>query len=276
MSPSDQRRDFLHSVGTVLVQVLGAIQMMAAVSLLFLIGLVLAGTAPTLLGFESFVVYSGSMEPALGVGDLAVVAPTKADEFRVGDIITYRPAQQPTLLVTHRLVGIGLGDQGRFAFQTKGDANNVVDQVMVAPEAVVGRVAYRIQKLGYLVDFAKRPEGRLSLIGIPGLLLGVDYLLSLRRRASGGAKAAKTEAAELVARGRIALNNSALHAAVTLFDQAIASDPRLEEAWLLKAECLDEPDRSACLQAALTVNPNSSRLRRVLEQATATSTATGS
>src|ERR1051326_5979558 len=146
------------------------IQMAAAISLLFLIALVLAGTAPSLFGFESFVVFSGSMEPALGVGDLAVVQIVKSTELKEGDVITYRPAQQPELLVTHRLVQIGLDDRGRLQFTTKGDANNVVDQVAVRPEAVLGRFAYSIPKLGYLVDFAKRPEGRVLLIAIPGLL----------------------------------------------------------------------------------------------------------
>lgn len=242
--------------------------MAAAISLLLLIGLVLAGTAPGLLGFESFVVYSGSMEPAIGVGDLAVVAPTRTEEMRVGDIITYRPAQQPSLLVTHRLVGIGLDDAGRFTFQTKGDANNVVDQVTVGPEAVVGRVAYRIPKLGYLVDFAKRPEGRILLIAIPGALLAVDYLLSVRSRAQREVRHARTEAEELLARGRIALNNGATNAALALFDEAIASDPRLVEAWLLKADCLNENEGLACLRAALTVNPRSSELQNALDRAT--------
>ena len=159
--------------------------MAAAISLLFLIALVLAGTLPSLFGYESFVVYSGSMEPALGVGDLAVVQIVKSTELKEGDIITYRPAQQPELLVTHRLVQIGLDDRGRLQFTTKGDANSVVDQVAVRPEAVLGRVAYSIPKLGYLVDFAKRPEGRVLLIAIPGLLLGVDYVLAARRRGGG-------------------------------------------------------------------------------------------
>src|SRR2546425_7378393 len=164
--------------------VLQRIQMAAAISLLFLIALVLAGTLPSLFGYESFVVYSGSMEPALGVGDLAVVAVVKSAELKEGDIITYRPAQQPELVVTHRLTHISLDDRGRLQFTTKGDANNAEDQVAVRPEGVLGRVAYSIPKLGYLVDFAKRPEGKVLLIGIPGLLLGLDYLMAARRRRS--------------------------------------------------------------------------------------------
>lgn len=249
----------------IILRILGGLQVAAAISLLVLIGLVLAGTVPSLFGYESLVVYSGSMEPALGVGDLAVIAPARPDELKEGDVITYRPSHNPNLLVTHRLVGIGLDDQGRFLFQTKGDANNIVDQVAVRPQSVIGRVAYSIPKLGYLVDFAKRPEGRVALIAIPGLLLAMDYLLAARRRARGEIRPARSEAEELLARGRIALNNGATHAALALFDQAIASDPRLEEAWLLKAECLEGAERLACLRAGLTVNPRSSTLQRALD-----------
>lgn len=241
--------------------------MAIAVSLLCLIALVMAGTAPAIFGYESFVVYSGSMEPELGVGALAVVAPTTPDQLKVGDVITYRLAQQPSVLVTHRVSQIGLDESGRFSFQTKGDANSVVDQVAVAPSAVVGRLAYSIPKLGYLVDLTKRPEGRVLLIGIPGLLLGFDYLLAARRRRKARIQPARSEAEELVARSRIALNNGAVTAAASLLDRAIASDPRLEEAWLLKSECLDPPEDIACLRAGLTVNPDSQILRRALEAA---------
>lgn len=249
--------------------ILGGIQVITAIALLMLIGLVLAGTAPSLMGLESFVVYSGSMQPALGVGDLAVVAPTKPDQLREGDIITYRTSQRPDVVVTHRIVGIGMNELGRFSFQTKGDANNVVDQVGVEPQSVIGRVAYSIPKLGYLVGFAKRPEGRLLLIIVPGVLLAVDYLLGMRRRSRDRVVPAQTEAGELLARGRIALNNGAKHAALSLFDEAIGADPRLEEAWLLKAECLEGADAVACLRAGLTVNPRSASLQRALERSAA-------
>ena len=49
-----------------------------------------------------------------------------------------------------------------------------------------------------------------------------------------------------------------------------AADPHLDEAWLLKAACLPKgPEQLACLQAALTVNPGSVKLKKALEIATA-------
>jgi len=251
-------------------RLLSVVQVLAAVCLLLLIVALLAGTVPSLFGAESFVVLSGSMEPTISVGDLTVVVPVKPQDFQVGDIITYRTTQAPDVLVTHRLIATGTDEQGRLTFETKGDANEVSDQVAVAPGAVLGRVVYSIPKVGYLVDFARRPEGKILLIGIPGLLLVADYLLGTRRRRVGQIQPAQNGAGELVARGRVAMNNGGTNAAIELFDRAIAADPHLDDAWLLKASCLPNgPERLACLRAALTVNPDSTKLKKALEIAVA-------
>src|SRR5205814_2715140 len=48
---------------------------------------------------------------------------------------------------------------------------------------LLGRVAYSIPRLGYMVDFSKRTEGKTLFIARPGLLLAGDYLRArLRRR----------------------------------------------------------------------------------------------
>jgi signal peptidase I len=264
------------SVAKPLSRLLLGVQVAASLCLLVLILALLAGTVPSFVGAESFVVLSGSMEPTIGVGDLTVVVPVRPDNFEVGDIITYRTTQSPDVIVTHRLIGKGQDEQGRMTFETKGDANEVSDQVAIAPGAVLGRVAYSIPKVGYLVEFSRRPEGKVLLIGLPGLLLAVDYLFGMRRRRKAELWPVHGEAGELVARGRVAMNNGGTNAAVELFDRAIAADPHLDEAWLLKASCLPKgPERLACLRAALTVNPNSVKLKKALEIATAAASVAG-
>src|SRR5919199_3497601 len=162
---------------------LAVIQIAAAIALLGLVLLLVAGTAPSVMGYESFVVYSGSMEPAIHTGDIAVVGPVKATDLRVGDVVTYRTPQDPDVVITHRIMDIGTDEEGRLTFQTKGDANNVQDQVLVEQKALLGRVAYAIPRLGYLVDMSKRTEGKLLFIALPGILLAADYLRErLRKR----------------------------------------------------------------------------------------------
>lgn len=250
-----------------------------ALSLLVLL-LVLLVSAPSVGGYETFVVLSGSMEPALAVGDLAIVAPVPSDQLQVGDIITYRTPQQPDRLVTHRIVAISADSQGRPVFQTKGDANNTLDQVAVGQSGVLGRVAWVIPRLGYVVAFGWRPEGKLVLFGVPALLLIVDSVFAARKKAKAtpppAASATDVTAIDLAAAGRTALEHHETAAARALFDQAIAADPRLVDAWLGKAEALPPgPERVDCLRAALTVNPGAAPLQHALDRALAAEPASG-
>lgn len=254
-----------------------------AAVLIVLVGALLAGTVPSLLGYESFVVLSGSMEPTLRVGDLAVVGPVRQDQLMVGDVISYRTAQRPDVVVTHRLVRIGVDERQRPALQTKGDANDSADQVLVEPGAVLGRVAYGVPMVGYLVEFARRPEGKLLLLACPAFLLALDAFMAARKRQSAATRqhapmlrsssvsGIGADAVELVARGRIALESGGPGIARLMFDRAIAADPFCEDAWLLKATCLKDPvERLACLHAGLTVNPVSIQLKDAVAHAAAT------
>src|SRR6266852_987524 len=182
-------------------RILTGLQVVAALVLLGLVVLLLAGTAPSVLGYESFVVYSGSMEPAIMTGDIAVVGPVKAGQLKIGDVITFRTPANPEVVVTHRLVMLETDPAGHLMFQTKGDANDIVDQVQVEQSALLGRVVYSLPRLGYMIDFSKRTEGKLLFIALPGLLLAGDYLREkLRRRdkraaAVGGVASVATVAA---------------------------------------------------------------------------------
>lgn len=242
----------------------------AAVAVTVLLVALLAGTAPSWFGYQSFVVYGASMEPAMGVGDLAVVAPVSADQLKVGDVITYRRAEQADLAVTHRITAIKADADGNKFFETKGDANNSTDQVMVSDSTVLGKVVYSVPKIGYLVDFARTLEGKIILIGIPAfLLLGMDFLAAVRKSSQSARSAPAQVAAAQLAEARSARSRGDRAAAAAACDRAIAADPHSEEAWLLKAECLEDSSEAlACLQGGLTVNPGSVKLRQAVEQMT--------
>src|SRR5690348_10000962 len=94
------------STGAAVHRVLLPLQLVMAFGLVLLIVALLAAVATALVGYESFMVLSGSMEPTIKVGDLAVVGPVKPTEFKVDDVITYRTNVQPEVIVTHRIVGI--------------------------------------------------------------------------------------------------------------------------------------------------------------------------
>src|SRR5919199_1464851 len=266
---------------------LAVIQIAAAIALLGLVLLLVAGTAPSVMGFESFVVYSGSMEPAIHTGDVAVVGPVKATDLKVGDIVPYRAPADPDVVITHRIMDIGTDEQGRLVFQTKGDANNVQDQVLVDQKALLGRVAYAIPRLGYMVDMSKRTEGKLMFIALPGLLLAADFLRE-RLRKRGKAMSAEPKIPEtnavpaaqvgfspapeaaarlqgLLTNGRRALEAGYLQLAAHAADAALELDSRNDEAWVLKAQATGDPTAGAALlQTALVLNPGSQRVTAAL------------
>ena len=64
---------------------------------------------PRAFGYTPLVVVSGSMEPTLHAGDVAITKKVTADEVSLGDVVTYR--SDPGL-ITHRIVGLDLTPQG--------------------------------------------------------------------------------------------------------------------------------------------------------------------
>lgn len=109
---------------------------------------------PTIFGYSTAVVVSGSTEPALSVDDL--ILNHTQDSYEEGDIITFRNGGS---LTTHRIVEIA--DTG---YVTQGDANNTPDLDVVQANAVVGRVVWAIPYIGSALAFLKTPLGMVILI----------------------------------------------------------------------------------------------------------------
>jgi signal peptidase I len=95
------------------------------------------GETPNLLGFQLYVVETGSMEPTLPVGSTILVRALGSNETpKVGDVITYNHL---TAAVTHRIVSIATGDDGVTRYQTKGDnPENSEDPWLVNLEEIRG------------------------------------------------------------------------------------------------------------------------------------------
>jgi signal peptidase len=123
---------------------------------------------------ESYVVLSGSMEPALSPGDVVLVDATAP--IAVGDVITYTRggSDVPT---THRVVGTTPD-----GYETRGDANENVDAGAVPADAVIGRVGLVIPWIGHVILWANSPMGVITLIVIPLVLLGITELAAWARR----------------------------------------------------------------------------------------------
>lgn len=148
-----------------------------------LAGLILIGSLLLLTVFpipgidlDSRMVQSGSMEPAIPTGSVVFIR--SAEEYRKGDIITYRKNEQETP-TTHRIVEVT--NENGVSYTTKGDANPVQDMNEVKEREVLGSVRFHLPFLGYAINFAREPLGFLLLIMVPVVLIGVDEIKKIIR-----------------------------------------------------------------------------------------------
>lgn len=114
-----------------------------------------------LFGIKSYVVLTGSMEPAVPMG--SVIYTLKQPSYKVGDIIAFK---QGDLTITHRVAAVT--PEG---FKTKGDANNAIDSTLVSKANVEGIQVYRFLNLGKLILSLKTLPGLLTLIILPAIIL---------------------------------------------------------------------------------------------------------
>ena len=140
-----------------------------AVIIIILVAIAGLMFVPRLMGYDSLVVLSGSMEPGIHVGSVVLIKPTTFEELKVGDIVTYKIAEDVN--VTHRITSITPENQ---IMTTKGDANNVEDPSPVAFAQVVGKAHGNIPYIGYISVYIKTKLG----IGVICGLLAVMILLS--------------------------------------------------------------------------------------------------
>ena len=149
--------------------------------------LLAAAAAPRLWGYQTYVIYGISMEPAIKLGSLIVTKPANVDDLQVGDIIVFRSGNETT--VTHRITGVREEDGHRF-FLTKGDASHGADPLETQLDGGVNRLAYHAPYLGYFVDFAKSTPGIILLVALPAIGLLALHLTNSREGAAKDREAA--------------------------------------------------------------------------------------
>jgi signal peptidase len=84
------------------------------------------------------------------------------------------------VVVTHRVTRLRVS-AGFVRFVTKGDANTSVERWQVAADGTIGRVKYRMWKLGYVLDWLDGAMVRIGLVVVPVVLLGVSELVRIWR-----------------------------------------------------------------------------------------------
>ena len=122
--------------------------------------------------YKLLTVLSGSMEPAIKTGSVAIVKP--ADDYKTGDIITFGEMTKTKTPTTHRIVDTEVVS-GEVYYITKGDANKAEDSGKISESKVIGKVLFSVPYAGYAAAAAKKPIGFFLLVIIPcGIIIGEE------------------------------------------------------------------------------------------------------
>ncbi|MBQ6621408.1 MAG: signal peptidase I [Mogibacterium sp.] len=131
----------------------------------------LALALPRLAGYQTYVVVSGSMEPAIPVGSMLYVKACDPATLTEGDVVMFYGNLQQGVPITHRVVE-NHPEDGELV--TKGDANDKNDLAPARYENVIGKVRLYVPELGYIASPLAMTTGKIAMAAI--ILAG--YLLT--------------------------------------------------------------------------------------------------
>ncbi len=135
-----------------------------------------------------YLVQSGSMEPAIKTASIVVTLPSET--YSQGEVITFQAGghSRPEAfskggknIVTHRIQAklYPSGATSPPIYKTAGDANEDFDNWDVANSDIIGKVVFSVPYIGYVADFAKKPQGFILLVIIPATIIIYEELKSI-------------------------------------------------------------------------------------------------
>ncbi len=132
-------------------------RILASIVMIGVILVLIPLSIPRFLGYETFDIISGSMEPELPVGSLILVKSIDPYEVEEGDIIAF---YSNGAVVAHRVVKNNTME-GKFI--TKGDANAEKDINDPVYSQLIGRVERHYPYFGVLGSYFSTVSGKLLL-----------------------------------------------------------------------------------------------------------------
>lgn len=130
---------------------------------------VLKHRVPSIFGYSSLMVATGSMSGTIEEGDLIIIRDT--DDYKIGDIVTFFQ-DGDDIPTTHRIYNID--EDGKWV--TRGDANNSYDKRSITSDEIIGEVVLVIPYVGTFIDWAVEGGGLIYIVGI-FLILGLGIYI---------------------------------------------------------------------------------------------------
>ena len=146
--------------------------------------------------FNAYVVLTGSMLPEITPNDVVVTKKVEGKDLIVGDIITFIPSDSriSNILVTHRILNKYYdATTQKYTYQTKGDNNNTPDFTLAEDQNVIGKVIFKIPKIGYIQALLATRGGLIIVILIPALVILSYDIMRLGRNIARNKKKSKTK-----------------------------------------------------------------------------------
>lgn len=141
---------------------------------------VIAPLLPIPGNYQILTVLSGSMELAIRTGSVVAVKP--ADDYKIGDIITFGESARTKTPTTHRIHDMKI-QEGNPIYMTKGDANNAPDSKEITNKDIIGKVLFSVPYAGYAIDTARKPWGFALIIIVPAAVLVGDEFRKIWKEA---------------------------------------------------------------------------------------------
>lgn len=170
----DSDKKFFKDIGGIIIALLIAAAMCFSV---YVTVCTVTGRTVTIFGYSVLRVETGSMEPALHVGDCIIVRQCDPKTLKEGDIISFWSDQEDIkgMLVTHRIKSVNSDG----SFVTMGDANPVTDRVAAAPDKILGVYVRKSGFYMWMGSFADTNKIFLLLVMIPLSLISIFELRSV-------------------------------------------------------------------------------------------------
>ena len=130
----------------------------AVLILMAVVAVCIPMTVPRLMGYDVYVVISGSMEPGIPVGSALYVETAEPEDVGAGDVIAF---YDHGAVITHRVVENHVVEG---TFTTKGDANAQKDMEDVPYGQLSGRVARHYPLIGGVMTLYTSKIGKAYVI----------------------------------------------------------------------------------------------------------------
>lgn len=129
-------------------------------------------------------IISRSMVPNLEVYDVVVDKKVESiNDIKKNDVVTFvsKSPDNYNYVITHRVIDIKDTEYGK-ALTTKGDNNKIIDEAPVYEDQILGKMLFKIPKLGKLQIFLGYQGGWLFIVLIPALGVVVYDVVKIAKR----------------------------------------------------------------------------------------------